>query len=185
MVFILKWGFATGVTHPSRVSPGGQSRGWSKGPFKPLMPLSLWPEHKRGLQIILMWNQIIFSVENQWEVWRGRSRCLSSAVNTALWFSSPFWWERKQLLVNEPASPPALPLFCAPGPTRSLAGWIWGERKVCPIVLAGSNRKRSVASLQVLPRHLWPPPSLSTAQAKEVWSKRNLKVKALPTELIP
>ena len=39
-----------------------------------------------------------FSVEGQWGVWRGRSRCLSSAVNAALWFSSPLWWELNSCL---------------------------------------------------------------------------------------
>lgn len=112
----------------------GQSRGWSKGPFKPLTPLSLWPEHKRGLQIILMCNQIIFSVKNQCQVWRGRSWRLSTAVKATLWFPLLFCREKQeeeknthtQLLVNELASLPsplAPPLFHTRGADK-VACWV-------------------------------------------------------------
>lgn len=84
----------------------------------------------------------------------------------------------KQLLVNELPSPPSLPLFCTPEPTRSLAGGIWGERKVWPIALAWSRRKHSLS----------PPGSatktstlLSMAQAKEVCEgKETLKSRLFP-----
>lgn len=108
-----------------------------------------------------MCNQIIFSVENQWEVWRGRSWRLSTAVNTALWFPALFWWEQNekktQLLVNELASPLAPPLFRAPGADK-VARWVdfRGERRVRPTVLVVSDEEAQLESLQVSPRHLWP-----------------------------
>ena len=66
----------------------------------------------------------------------------------------------KQLLVNELAFLPGPPLFCSPEPTRSLAGGIWGERKVWPKALARSHRKRSLsppgsATPPLTPSSLW------------------------------
>lgn len=149
----------------------GQSRGWSKGLFT--LP-SLWPKHKRGLQIILMWNQII-SLSRASEKSDGdASRCLSSAVNAALWFSSLGLMRAKQLLVNELASllwP--LTLLCTPEPTRSLAGGIWGERKVWPIALAWSHRKRSLSPPGSATPPL-PPFSLWYKQRKSVKEKKPL-----------
>lgn len=60
----------------------------------------------------------------------------------------------KQLLVNELASLPGRPLFCTPEPTRLLAGGILGERKVWPIALAWSHRRRSLSP----PGSATPPP---------------------------
>lgn len=71
----------------------------------------------------------------------------------------------KQLLVNELASPLGLPLFCTPELTRSLAGGIWGERKVWPIALAWSHRKHSLSPLGSATLAL--PSLLSMLQAKE------------------
>lgn len=82
----------------------------------------------------------------------------------------------KQLLVNELASPLGLPLFCTPEPTRSLAGGIWGERKVWPIALARSHRKHSL-SPPGSSRFLHPtpyPPSLRYKQRKSETEKKPL-----------
>lgn len=79
----------------------------------------------------------------------------------------------KQLLVNELASLLGLPLFCTPEPTRSLAGGIWGERKVWPIALAWSHRKHSLSPLgsATLP---FSPSSLCYKQKKSVKEKKPL-----------
>lgn len=139
----------------------GQSRGWSKGPFKPLTPLSLWPGHKRGLQIILMCNQIIFSVENQWEVWRGRSWRLSTAVNTALCFPSLFWWEQNEKK-NTAACKWASIAACSAIIPRSWGrqgcslGGYSGWKKSTSYSISCERQETQLESLQVSPRHLWP-----------------------------
>jgi len=77
----------------------------------------------------------------------------------------------KQLLVNELACLLCTPLFCTPEPTRSLAGGIWGEKKVWPRAFAWSHRKRSL-SLAATPS--FTSSSLWHKQRKSVKEKRPL-----------
>lgn len=88
----------------------------------------------------------------------------------------------EQLLVNELASSPGLPLFCTPEPTRSLAGGIWGERKGMVFSISAELRETQLEFV----RFCHPTPhNLSSSRHKLMKCvKENLKVTTLPTVLI-
>lgn len=87
----------------------------------------------------------------------------------------------EQLLVNELASPPGLPFFCTPEPTRSLAGGIWGERKGMVYSISAEPQETQLEFV----RFRLPAPHNLSSRRHELMKcvKEDLKVTSLPTVL--